>query len=291
MLGGLSGSDWASLLAGGAGLANSLKDPVTAETPDYMGLARLQAQLDQEAADRALIANRPNQVDASGNTLTWTKDPVTGQWTQTQKLSSGNQSLLDTSQRATLDALRGVESQGDFNYQGPGVMDPTGNAGEIQNAWMQLLQPDRDIARGNEVQRLKNQGLTEDSPAFQRAMLRLDKADTDAQNKALIAGTSEYGNRFNRSLLGRQQGFNEYKTDYSMPMAKYQGLMGIPMPAGNFQSFVNAQNPGGANVYGAGQDQYTANLAGANAANAQNNNLTQGLFGLSGSIAKNGWGG
>jgi hypothetical protein len=166
-----------------------------------------------------------------------------------------------------------------------------GNSSDIQNAWMNLLRPERELARGGEIQRLKNQGLTEDSAAFQRAMLRLDQGDTDAQNKALIAGTNEYGNQYNRSLNNRQQAFGEYQTDYNAPMQQYQGLMGIAQPQGQFGSFTNAQNPGGAQVYGAGQDQYAAATANANAKNAQNNNLTQGLFGLSGNIAKGGWGG
>jgi len=282
--------DWGSLLAGGAGLANSLRSPETAAPPDYTALAKLQAQLNQEAADKALAANRPDQVDAAGNTLTWTQDPVTGKWTQTQKLSSGNQALLDTSQQAQLDSLRGVANRGDFNFQGGSTMDPVGNSKEIQDAWMNLLKPQREMALNSEIQRLKNQGLTEDSPAFQRAMLRQNQADTDAQNKALIAGTSEYGNQFTRSLQGRQQAFGEYQTDYNAPMQQYQGLMGIAQPQGQFGSFTNAQNTGGAPVYNAGQDQYTANVTNANVKNAQNNNLTQGLFGLSGAIAKGGWG-
>jgi len=290
LLGGLDLKDWASLLAGGAGLANSLKSPATAATPDYMALAQEQARLNQLAADKALAANRPDQVDAAGNTLTWTQDPVTGKWTQTQKLSSGNQALLDNSQQAQLAALRGVAGRGDFNFQGNPTMDPVGNSKEIQDAWMGLLKPQRDMQLAGEIQRLKNQGLTEDSPAFQRAMLRQNQADTDAQNKALIAGTSEYGNQFNRSLQGRQQAFGEYQTDYNAPMQQYQGLMGIAQPQGQFGSFTNTQSTGGAPVYNAGQDQYTANLANANAKNAQNNNLTQGLFGLSGAIAKGGWG-
>ena len=287
-VGGLQGAG--SLLTGAAGLANSLKSPATAQTPDYMALAQLQAKLNQEAADKALAANRPDQYDASGNSLTWSQDPVTGKWTQTQKLSAGNQALLDNSQSAQLDALRGVAGRGDFNFQGNPVMPAVGNSKDIQDAWMNLLKPEREMALNGEIQRLKNQGLTEDSPAFQRAMLRQNQADTDAQNKALIAGTSEYGNQFNRSLLGRQQAFGEYQTDYNAPMQQYQGLMGIAQPQGQFGSFTQAQNPGGAPVYNAGQDQYTANLANANAKNAQNNNLTQGLFGLSGAIAKGGWG-
>lgn len=290
LLGGSVG-DWASLLSAGAGVANSLKSPALPGTPDYLKLAQEQARLNQEAADKQLAANRPNQIDAAGNSLTWTQDPVTGKWTSTEKLSDANQQLLNTGQGAQLAALRGVAGQGDFNFQGDPLMDPTGNASEIQDAWMNLLKPERQMQRDGEIQRLKNQGLTEDSPAFQRAMLRLDQADTDAQNKALIYGTSEYGNRFNRSLQGRQQSFGEYQTDYGMPMQQYQGLMGIAAPRGQFGNFTNAQNPGGANVYGAGQDQYAASTANANVKNAQNNNLTQGLFGLAGNIAKGGWGG
>ena len=283
--------DYAGLLSGGAGLINALKPAATASTPDYNSLAVLQAQLNQAAADKALAANRPNQIDLAGNSLTWSQDPVTGKWTQTQKLSGANQQLLDTSQAAQLAALRGVAGRGDFNFQGNPLMSATGNSSDIQRAWMNLLQPDRDMARAGEVQRLKNQGLTEDSPAFQRAMLRLDQGDTDAQNKALIYGTQEYGNQFNRSLQGRQQAFGEYQTDYNAPMQQYQGLMGIAAPSGQFGAFTNASNPGGAQVYNAGQDQYAANLANANAKNAGSNNLTQGLFGLAGSIAKGGWGG
>lgn len=291
LLGGLgSVKDWGSLLTGGAGLLNSLKSPAIAKTPDYTQLAMLQAQLDQQAADKTLVANRPNQVDMAGNTSNWTRDPTTGQWTQTQKLSGANQQLLDTSQQAQIDALRGVAGRGDFNFQGDPLMDPVGNSSDIQNAWMNLLKPERTLARNGEIQRLKNQGLTEDSEAFQRAMLRLDQGDTDAQNKALIYGTQEYGNQFGRSLNSRQQGFGEYQTDYAAPMQQYQGLMGIAAPSGQFGSFTTGANPGGANVYGAGQDQYAANVANANVKNATNNNVTQGLFGLSGNIAKGGWG-
>jgi hypothetical protein len=282
--------DLLALIPAIGGLVNSTKSPDTPDVPDYEALARVQAGLDQDAADKALAANRPDQVDAAGNTLTWTQDPTTGKWKQVQKLSAGNQALLDTGQTAQLNALRGVANRGDFNFQGAPVMSATGNSTDIQNAWMNLLKPEREMALNSEIQRLKNQGLTEDSPAFQRAMLRQNQADTDAQNKALIAGTTEYGNQFQRSLQGRQQAFGEYQTDYDAPMQQFQGLLGIAQPQTQFGSFTNAQNPGGANVYQAGQDSYTANLASSNAQNAQTNNTTQGLFGLAGAIARGGWG-
>jgi hypothetical protein len=62
------------------------KAPPPPPVPDYAALAQQQAKLDQEATDRQTQANRVNQVTSEGS-LTWSKDPTTGQWTQTQTLS------------------------------------------------------------------------------------------------------------------------------------------------------------------------------------------------------------
>lgn len=88
-------------------------------------------------------------------------------------------------------------------------LDPFGNSKEIQDATYSLLSPYRQREREGEIQRLKNQGLTEDSPAFQRAIERLDQGDTDAQLKSLLAGTTEYGNAFNRGLNKSQLNFGQ----------------------------------------------------------------------------------
>ena len=88
-------------------------------------------------------------------------------------------------------------------------LDPFGNSKEIQDATYSLLSPYRQREREGEIQRLKNQGLTEDSPAFQRAVERLDQGDTDAQLKSLLAGTTEYGNAFNRGLNKSQLNFGQ----------------------------------------------------------------------------------
>lgn len=88
-------------------------------------------------------------------------------------------------------------------------MDPTGNSTAIQNATYNLMKPQRTEARNAEVQRLKNQGLTENSPAFQTAMRRLDEGDTQAQLGALLAGQTEYGNAFNRGMGQNDQNFTQ----------------------------------------------------------------------------------
>jgi hypothetical protein len=74
---------------------------------------------------------------------------------------------------------------------------------------MSRLNPDIQQARDSEVQRLKAQGITEGSLAFDKAMQRMDRAKTDAEQQALLGAAGEYGNIFNRGLAARQQGFGE----------------------------------------------------------------------------------
>jgi len=112
--------------------------------------------------------------------------------------------------------LQGVNTNlngGNFN------MDPIGNSKAIQDATFKLLDPQRQIARNSEIQRLKNQGLTEGSPAFNAAMTRLDQGDTDAQLKSLLAGTTEYGNQFGRAKDQNSQNFGQNLDQQKLALA------------------------------------------------------------------------
>jgi hypothetical protein len=80
---------------------------------------------------------------------------------------------------------------------------------EVQDAMTSLNAPGRQQARESEIQRLKSQGITEDSPAWTRAMQRLETGDMEAQNRALLAATGEYGNIFQRGLAQNEQGFGQ----------------------------------------------------------------------------------
>jgi len=71
-----------------------------ASTPDYTALAQQQGQINQQTAQQLTAANRPNQVDAFGNSITWSqnlspeqqaqKDSLTAQLAAQQKLKSDN---------------------------------------------------------------------------------------------------------------------------------------------------------------------------------------------------------
>jgi hypothetical protein len=182
--------------------------------------------------------------------------------------------------------------------------------------------PQREQARAAEVQRLKNQGLTEDSPAFQRAIARQDTGDTDAQLKSLLAGTTEYGNQFQRGLSQNQsnfgqrsdaerfamglrgQQFGEQSADIDRDAAaRKAGLderIGLrnqsideltalsSVPQGNgpaFGQFAGATDQQGVDYLGAAKEQYGAGVNATNARNQGKANTASGIASLAGTAA------
>lgn len=315
--------------------------------PDYTALAKQTADSANAAAEANTRANRPNQTDVYGNTSTWSEDAA-GNWTQNQKLGESGQRQLDTGNALSeqlsgqvSDALKNpysteglpelsnydpsklqdVDANGLRSKAGMFNMDPTGNSQAIQDATYKLLQPQRDQARASELQRLKNQGLTEDSPAFQRAMQRQGDEDTSAQLRSLLAGQTEYGNAFNRGLdanksnfdqsyksedfaralrgdqwneqgdqakmnMGlREYGLNEQKFMRESPLNELEQMKRINAQYNpQFGNFMGATAGQGTDYYGAAKDKYGADVAQVNAANASKSALTSGLMTMAGTV-------
>jgi hypothetical protein len=80
---------------------------------------------------------------------------------------------------------------------------------EVQDAMMARMQPDLLRRRNEENQRLKSQGLTEGSEAWNNSQGLMSRGENDASMQALLGATSAYGDIFNRSLAARQQGVGE----------------------------------------------------------------------------------
>lgn len=97
---------------------------------------------------------------------------------------------IDNSQLPELSGL------GDLQGLDPGF----GAVEAVREAMMGRMAPQRARQRDDEIQRLKSQGLTENSAAFQAAIRRLDEGDTDANQQALLGAAGEYGNIFNRGM-------------------------------------------------------------------------------------------
>lgn len=290
-------TDWLKTAAGAAALANSLKSPEAAQSPDYFKLAQQQADLQKQAAQEQTLANRPNQTNAAGDTSTWTQDPVTGAWTQKQQFGESNQGLFDQTQGLKSGLLGQAANQGQLSTEGMPqlggiVMDPQGSNDAITQAWLARMNPQLEKQRNSELQRLANMGITESrslggNAAYENAMDRLNRNEVDATNQALIQGTNAYNQAFNNSLgadsanrSNQGQMFSQSKTIADQPYNYLQMLAGTTPSNPIFGQYTSSTGYQSPDMYGAGQDQYAAGLAQANAKNAASNNLTQGLWGL-----------
>ena len=320
-LGGLK--NIAGVASGLGGLATSFGGGGGGGGQDPTSVAQQQATAQQRLLQQQTVANRPNQVGPGGSS-SWSQDPATGQWTQTTALNAQDQARLDNQRSASgtmasagaalaPGVAAGLSQPLNYNnatkmtgYDTNAINQATGkmNAGfdavpEIQAAMMSRLQPQRDAARAAEQQRLHNQGLTDTSEAYNTAMARLDRGDTDAQMQGLLAGASEHNNIFNRQLAQgnqmfgqqgsmanlsgqqRQQNISEANYLRDRPLTELNAMMGSPV----------SQTPTMPTFTAAGQGQ-TPDLVGANnQANAlaasTKANQTAGMFGLAGSL----WGG
>jgi hypothetical protein len=176
-----------------------------------------------------------------------------------------------------------------------------------------LQSPSLQAAEDARRAQLAAQGITQGSRISDLTERELGNTRSDADMKAILAGTQEYGNVFNRGMQARQQGFNENTQASQLATALRQakenadlnrlsGQGAIVNTAMNpkFNSYSSATTAPAADIYGAAGDQYRAQLdalrvaqgnqnasAAASDANRQTNmgllgGAIQGLGGLSG---------
>jgi hypothetical protein len=195
---------------------------------------------------------------------------------------------------------------------------------DVQNAWMGRLQPGMDQARQAEINRLRAQGITENSDAWGRAMDTLNRGDVDARNQALLQSTNAYNDIFNRGLAQNEQVYGQGMQNKQFGLQRQNQMYGQGLQDRQFglqhqnqmfgqniserqQRMNEANNPyqqmmwlnsmqnnpqfgglsqgQGANYVGAGQNQYLGNLGNWNAQTAANNGMIGGIAQLLG-----GWG-
>ena len=103
------------------GLVGDTKGPKAPSTPNYSALADQQATQQKDIAEYLTGANRPTQVDAFGNYVTWDKDPTTGAWKQTVNWNQSTkdqfkqqQDLATQGGDLTKDKLKDLQGQGNF---------------------------------------------------------------------------------------------------------------------------------------------------------------------------------
>ena len=272
---------------GGGGFLGLGPAPRAPAPPDYTAAARETAAGNFAAAQAATAANRVNQVTPYGN-LNYTQSGTDSQgnptWTATQTLSPAQQQLLDYQNQASI-GLGKLAGQGlsyvenmlntpfDLSRLPSTGFDPSQS---YQDAYMQRLSP--QIQQGQEQlqQRLANQGIDIGSEAYQRAMQMQAQREND-----LLLGATTQG--FGVGQQARQQALQEQAYLRNEPLNTLSAIRtGAQVQGPQFVNSAQQATTGGADILGAAQMGYNAQMGDFNAQQAAQSNFNQGLMGLGG---------
>jgi hypothetical protein len=255
--------------------------------PDYAGAAKETAAGNLEAARANIAANRVNQYTPYGSL----EYEVSGEdkfgnpmWKATQSLAPAQQQLLDYQNKASLGLgeLTGkglgyvsnmLETPFDVSQLPSTGFNPSQT---YQEAYMQRLAPQLQQGRDKLQQDLANRGIDIGSEAYDRAMMQQSQREND-----LLLGATTQG--FGIGQQARQQGLQEQAYLRNEPLNTLNAVRtGAQVQGPNFVNPAMQANTAGADILGATQMGYNAQLAASNAQNAANNAMTQGLFSLGG---------
>jgi len=273
---------------GGGGFLGLGPAPSAPAAPDYAGAAQATAQGNLEAARAATAANRVNQITPYGN-LDYTisgQDPYGNPtWTAKTSLSDIGQQLLSNQNQtslglgsainAQLGQVQDVMGQG-FNPNLPSIGMNPGQS--YQDAYMQRLAP--QLAQGREATTaaLANQGIAPGTQAYENAMRQQAIKEND-----LLLGATTQG--FGVGQQANQQAYNQALTNYNLPLNTLSALRtGAQVQNPSFVNSAQQATTGGADLLGAAQMGYNAQMGNFNAQQAAQQGLNSGLMGLGGTL-------
>jgi hypothetical protein len=255
--------------------------------PDYEAAAQQTAEGNLDAARAATAANRVNQVTPYGRldySITGEDPYGNPTWTATQSLSPVQQQLLDYQNQSSLGlgqlagkGLGYVSDMLDTPFDTSKLPSTGFNPSQsYQDAYMQRLAP--QIQQGREALNvdLANRGIPIGSEAYKRAM----QSQSQRENDLLLGATTQ---GFGVGQQARQQGLQEQAYLRNEPLNTLNAVRtGSQVQGPTFVNSANQANTAGADILGATQMGYNAQMGAANAQNAANNAMTQGLFSLGG---------
>lgn len=273
---------------GGGGFLGLGPAPSAPAAPDYSGAAQATAQGNLDAARAATAANRVNQVTPYGNldyAITGTDPYGNPTWTATTSLSDVGQQLLNNQNQASLGLGSAINAQlgqvQDVMGQGfnPNLPSVGMNPGQTyQEAYMQRLAPQIEQNRNSLQAQLANQGIEPGTKAYENAMRIQGQKEND-----LLLGATTQG--FGAGLQANQQAYNQALTNYNMPLNTLSALRtGAQVQNPSFVNSANQATTSGADLLGAAQMGYNAQMGDFNAKNAAQANFNSGLMGLGGTL-------
>jgi hypothetical protein len=272
---------------GGGGFLGLGPAPSAPAAPDYTGAARVTAEENVNAARLATAANRVNQVTPYGNlnyAVTGSDPYGNPTWTATQTLNPTQQQILDYQNQASV-GLGRLAGQG-LGYVENMLASPfdtsklpsTGfNPSQTyQEAYMQRLAPQLQMGREQLNQDLANRGIDIGSKAYENAM----RMQAQRENDLLLGATTQGFDVGNRA---RATAFGELAYQRNEPINTLSAVRtGSQVQGPQFVNSAQQANTAGADILGASQMGYNAQMGDFNARNAAQANLNQGLFTLGG---------
>jgi len=257
------------------------KSSSTPPAPDY-----------EAAAEATAAGNRINQITPYGS-LTYTEGAADSQgnptYTANVNLSPDQQRLLEQQNKTSL-GLGNLQQQG-LGYVEKMISQPfdtsglpqTGiNVGEsMTDSIMRRLQPTIRMEQQQFDTAMANQGIPLGSEAYANAKRMFDERQNDKLTSSIIQGTQT-------GLQARGQGFSEQAYQRNEPINTLNAVRSGSQVTNPNSFFVNAPQQAttaGADYLGAAGMTGNANIAAANAENAQRNAMIQGLFSIGSSYA------
>jgi hypothetical protein len=259
--------------------------------PDYAGAAAATAAGNLDAARATATANRIDQYTPYGNLLYtngvdgnvdhWRSDTILSP-TEQAKLDKNNTldlGLLDTANKG-LGQVNDLLSNTALNESK--LAQPSIQGQAVQDAVMSRLAPQFAKEEDALRTRLANQGIMQNSEAFNGEMGGFNNRRNDAYVQAALQG-------INTGQQARAQGIQEQYSSQDRPLNVINALRtGAQMNLPQFNAPGSQANVGGPDLLGAANAQYNAQLGATNAKNAAKGNFMGGLFGLGSSAISGG---
>lgn len=253
------------------------------KAPDYDALAKEQSKAQKEIAQYLTESNRPNQVDAFGNQIQWTKDPKTGQWTQRQVWNKGTKDQFkgqvassNQANKVYQDRLSSLQKQGKFD--GPDMPTYDEKSGQAvsdatYNIYRSRALPEQERRTSALDSQLRLQGLQPGSEGYNRAMQNMmtsnSDADYQAAQNATLAGYDEARQRYLAQLQGQGQEYGQKMNEYNLPWQQAQMAQGMASDRYTPQmpGFSGATGWNPADKLGAANAAYSNQISASNSSN------------------------
>lgn len=290
------------------------------KAPDYSALAAQQGQINKDAATDLTAANRPNQYDPFGNSVTWSNGAVTDQEraAEYQKLLKEYQGYIAAGNKNTeASAVLGkMAAGGDYGLTGRQQQTQTLNP-ETKAAWETYMKNANQASSsfGNILNNYLSNYTAPDAQGMDKnyadalygsvmdrgrveQQRETDSLTSQLRNSGLVPGSEAYNRAMqnlttshndanllasqNATLAGRQ----EYRNSRNQPLQELAGISGV---AGGqpytptYSGFSGATGYNPTDLVGAAQAQYAAKQSGANASNSKKSGLLGAGASLGGS--------